>query len=269
MKDIKRSEGRMALIFGPTGVGKSASSLDSLPEPILNLYTEDRNPYIAIEGLNREIDFDPKCPENNQDLIDYLYELVDQVEKGTCKYNSVLFDSSSFWMNIKLYGEMVDETKNAKTFGKNLRPLIDEVRADEALYGALAERMQRLIKPFKLMSQNGMIVVWIAYLMEHPKWDKSLAAAPNYIGKAWNTNYEQHFDVIGFIQHNLKKDKEGNDTVPQEIIYPPIIQVKSPDDSVICKWTGRNITGNSYPLDFKKMFGIKEKEDKSKDKIPF
>lgn len=253
MKDIQRCEGKMVMVYGATGVGKSTTCLGSLPEPILNIFTEDRNPYTSIEGLGREVDFDPISPENNQDLIDYLYKLVDEVEASTCKYNSIMFDSLSFWMNIKLYGEMVDQTNKAGIFKKSLRPLVDDLRADEALYGGLAERMQRLIKPLKMLAQKGMIVVVLAYLVENPKWDRTLAAAPNFIGKAWNNNYEQHFDVIGLIRHNI-------DDESKEIVYPPIIQVKSPDDSFICKWTGRNITGNSYPLDFKKMFGIKDKE---------
>lgn len=264
MKDIEKSKGKMVMIYGATGVGKSTTCLESLPEPILNIFTEDRNPYTSIEALEREPDFDPISPENNQDLIDFLYKMLDEYEKGTCKYKSIMFDSLSFWMNIKLYGEMVDETHDAGIFKKSLRPLVDDVRADEALYGGLAERMQRLIRPLKMMAQKGMIVVVVAYLSENPKWDRTLAAAPNFAGKAWNLNYEQHFDVIGLIRHRLKEDDKGNTIIPQEIIYPPIIQVKSPDDSFICKWTGRNIKGNSYPLNFKKMFGIKDEEEKEK-----
>lgn len=261
MKQIERRKGKMVMIYGGTGIGKSTTCLGSLPEPILNIYTEDRDPYTSIEGLDREIDFDAVSPENNQDLIDYLYKILEECEKGTCKYNAIMFDSLSFWMNIKLYGEMVDQTRDAGIFKKSSRPLVDGLRADEALYGGLAERMQRLIRPLKLIAQQGLIVVTIAYLSENPKWDRTLAAAPNFIGKAFNTNYEQHYDVIGLIKNNLKHDEQGAIVIPHEIVYPPRIRLKSPDDSFICKWTGRNIKGNSYPLDFKKMFGIKSKEE--------
>ncbi len=256
----------MVMIYGEAGVGKSTTCLGSLPEPILNIYTEDRDPYTSVAGLEREIDFNPISPENNQDLIDYLNGMVDEVEAGTCKYKSIMFDSLSFWMNIKLYGEMVDQTNKAGVFKKSNRPLVDGVRADEALYGGLAERMQRLIKPLKMMAQKGLVVVTIAYLAEHPKWDRSLAAAPNFIGRAWNTNYEQHYDVIGLVKNRVDKDSN--------IVYPPMISLKSPNGDFVCKWTGRNIKGNSYPLDFKRMLGIKDgKEDGGADgmldNIPF
>ncbi len=67
MKPIERKEGKMAMIYGATGVGKSTTCLGSLPEPILNIFTEDRNPYTSVEGLGREIDFDPMSPESNDD----------------------------------------------------------------------------------------------------------------------------------------------------------------------------------------------------------
>ncbi len=258
MKAIEEKEGKMVMIYGATGVGKSTTCLGSLPEPILNIFTEDRNPYTSIDGLDRKVDFEPVSPENNQDLIDFLYEKIDEVEKGTFKYKSIMFDSLSFWMNIKLYGEMVDQTKEAGVFKKSSRPLVDDVRADEALYGGLAERMQRTVKPLKILAQMGVLVVVLAYLDECPKWDKTLAAAPNFIGRAWNRNYEQHFDVIGLIRNRLARDDNGNVIVPHKIVYPPTISIKSPDDSFVCKWTGRNIKGNSFPLDFKKMFQIKE-----------
>ena len=260
MKTIEDKDGNMVLLYGATGVGKSTTCLAGLPEPILNINTEDRNPYTSIKAIGRKVDFDPVSPENNQDLIDFLYQCVDEVEAGTFKYKSIMFDSLSFWMNIKLYGEMVDQTKDAEIFKKSKRPLVDGVRADEALYGGLAERMQRTVKPLKILSQMGILVVCLAYLDEYPKWDKTLAAAPNFIGRAFNRNYEQHFDVIGLIRNRLKKDDGGNTITPHQIIYPPLVSVKSPDDDFVCKWTGRNIKGNSFPLDFKKMFQLKEKD---------
>ena len=257
MKEIEDKDGNMVLLYGPTGVGKSTTCLAGLPQPILNINTEDRNPFTSIKALKEPVDFNPVSPESNQDLIDFMYKCIEEVNDNTFKYKSVMFDSSSFWMNIKLYGEMVDQTNKAEIFKKSKRPLVDGVRADEALYGGLAERMQRTIKPFKILSQMGVLVVWLAYETEFPKWDKTLAAAPNYIGRAWNKNYEQHFDVIGKLSHRLKRNEDGEVVTPHEVVYPPIVSVKSPDDDFVCKWTGRNIKGNSFPLDFSKMLQLK------------
>ena len=248
MKDIVRNKGKMIMLYGETGSGKSTTCLGSLPEPILNIYTEDRDPYTSIEGLGREIDFDPIAPDKYDDFIKYLYDVLSDVKAGKCKYKSIMVDSLSYYMNIKLYGEMVDEAKDAGTFNIASRPLVNSVRADQPLYGGLAENMQRLIQPLKKIGQAGLIVVTLAYLDENPKWDRALSAAPSFIGKAWNTNYQQHYDVIGKLSNNI--DKDG------QIQYPPIITVRSNDDSFVAKWTGKHIQYNSYPLDFKKMLGV-------------
>jgi hypothetical protein len=52
-KFIPKNKGRFVLIYSAeAGEGKSTSCLQSLPQPILDIYVEDRNPNTSLEALS-------------------------------------------------------------------------------------------------------------------------------------------------------------------------------------------------------------------------
>ncbi len=184
------------------------------------------------------------CPESQDELIDSLHKIDKELEEGKCKYNSIVFDSLSYWMNVTLLSTMEDETYEAEIF-KRRRHLVDTVRADEAVYGGLASHMNRICKSLKRMSQKGMVVVGIAQGMESPKWNRELAVAPNFIGQKFNRDLKSHFDLIGLIQTRV--DDAG------KIVYPPTVRFGCTDGSFMAKYTGKPLNTLSGTLVFSKI----------------
>ncbi len=263
MEEIVRSKGKFILVYGKTGVGKSTSCIATLPQPILSVFVEDKDPYSSIEALDSmEVagkgspdSYDIKFikPTSNTEIIDNLNMVLAEIEKGTFKYKSVIFDTASMWMNVKMMGDLIDENQKATKGLPKKRPLVDEVRMTLDMYGALAMRMIRLTKMFQRISQKGIVVVWIAQAMDTPKWDVTLACTPNFSGQQYNRQYEQFFDIIGLVQS--RADEQGNE------IYPPAISFKSPDNSFTAKWSGRHLKHYTAQFDFKKILELEETDD--------
>lgn len=241
----KESKGRFGLIYSPEpGVGKSTSCIDSLPEPILCFYVEDRDPNTSLEAIGKDVDVTFICPESQDELIDSLYKIEKEIQDGKFKYKSILFDSLSYWMNVVLLSTAEDQTYDAEIFRRR-RSLVDKVRADEAVYGSLASHMNRICKALKIISQRGITVICIAQGMESPKWNRELAVAPNFIGQKFNRDLKSHFDLIGIVETRVDK---GNNAV-----YPPLIRFASPDGSFMAKWCGKPLKNPSGLLDFSKI----------------
>jgi hypothetical protein len=253
MQEIARSKGKFILVYGKTGVGKSTSCIATLPQPILDMFVEDKDPYSSIEAIesmsNGRIPVDIKFikPGSDTEIIGNLSHILGQIEKGEFKYKSIIFDTASMWMNIKMVDDLLAES-NAANPGYKKRPLVDEMRVGLDMYGALARRMIRVTKAFQRISQMGIVVVWIAQAMDTPKWDVQLTCAPNFIGQEYNKQFEQFFDVIGLVQS--RADKEGKE------VYPPVISFKSPDNTFTAKWSGRHLKNYTALFDFEKILQI-------------
>ncbi len=250
MKEFKVQEsgrkGRLILIYGEGGVGKSTSCLQSLPDPILAVITEPRDPTIALEAVGHSVKVKFMQPESYEDLIEFLSK---QVERDSYPYKSLVTDSFSYYMNVELKTLMEKETSEAGIFpGK--RTFIDQFRLDLTAFGSLAGGMKRLCGLLGKISQEGIIVVATALLQNEPKWNRDLSATPAFIGKDFPTNAPGYFDLIGLVQQRL--DENGN------VVYPPLVSFEG-DGSFVCKWTGRRIKKAEGPLDFKRILGLMEK----------
>ena len=261
MKEISVSNnyGRMFLIYGPTGEGKSASSIATLPQPIQVIQTEPRNPLTALVALGKvvapdwlhpkdgEIGIKFSVPESFEDLIEFL---DGEAKKESHEYKSILFDSASYWMNVKLSQDIEDQTYDAGIFKdakRTERKLVDMTRKDQAAFGSLSSLMKRVMKLLGTISQQGVVVVVIALVSESPKWNRALAACPAFIGADFPTNAPSYFDAIGLV--------EGRTNDAGEKVYPPIVSFDG-DGSYVSKWTGKRDRKPIGPLDFAKILKL-------------
>lgn len=258
--DVYESPGRFILIYSDTNVGKTTSSLLSLPSPILWILTEPRPVDLILRGVgkvtgqeNKYIKVDagdygerlirPIAPENFETTLEFLDA---EVSKEKLEYKSVLFDGFTYWMNADMFDELAEETNKAQVFSKSNRELLNSARIDEAAYGALARLTLRLCKQFGRLSQKGIIVIGTALVQENPKWDATLEAAPAFAGKMFGQIFPPTVDCIGFIESRY--DDAGN------VIYPPIIRFeKEKGRGYLTKWTGGRHSKLSGPLDWRKI----------------
>jgi hypothetical protein len=262
MKEIKEQEmAERFVIYGETGVGKTLSCLLSMPEPILCIYTEPRNPYLTLQAVNKKVDVKFIMPENFNDFFEFLAE---ETSKNNWDYNSVLIDSFSYLMNSILASDIEKETYESGTWQKGLdRPLINQTRRDEAGYGSSARWMMRVSNLLGKYSQAGVVVCCVAQLQENPKWNQTLYASPNFEGRMFNLNFSAYFDMIGLVES--RTDKEGN------IVYPPKVSFEG--EGFVAKWTGRkprdkngNIRPAIFPLDIQKILAVHRRTGKGGDK---
>ena len=236
-KEQKRT---FALIYGETGVGKTVSTLMTAPRPILYFECEPRPVERTAEGIDMT-DIKIAHPENFFDLFDFVSENQKKIAE---KYKTVFIDSLSFLMNVTLLGEIEEESAKAEVFNTEKRPIVSLGRTDWAGYGALGSLMKRLCALLGKTAVEGSIVICSALLDDRPKWNRELSAAPAFAGKDFPRDMPSYFDIIGLVEE--RKNEQG------EVIYPPIIRVKS-DGSFLAKWTGKPLKGSYGVLDWKKI----------------
>jgi len=248
----QKVSGTMALIYGETGVGKTVSTLSTLPKPILYIECDPKPVERTASTVVDFTDIDILHPEDFLDLFNYLNQQMEDISK---KYKSLVVDPISFLVNVILLGDIEDETAKAEVFGDK-RPLVALGRTDMTGYGTLSSLAKRLCKTLGLIATQGVVVVCISLLDDMPKWNRELSAAPAFTGKDFNKDYPAFFDLIGLVQQRL--DAEGN------ILYPPMVTFTS-DGSFIAKWSGKR-SGKEIKglLNWTKILAF-EKENKEKE----
>lgn len=266
------SRGKVIVIYSDeAGIGKSTSCIQSLPEPILDIYIEKRNFASSLESITKVeklpnekhedwikrvvLDWTSRGnrvvnPTTHEDFFDYLDTCYQELEAGTFPFKSILFDSFGYWINIELSKRLEDEAYQSKVEnlkrGETLRNLTEQVQMDLRAYGSLSgivNRYMGLIKPF---SQYNVMVVLIFQGDNSPSYNKTLACAPYIKGKMIGQDLKSEIDYAGIVEKKY---------INEQLVFPPQISFDKP--GYFCKWCGeRPERLNGLLLNFKKIFKL-------------
>lgn len=234
-------DGSLILIYGPTGVGKTVSLLQTCPDPMMYVQTERRSLRRSLDAANRpNLDLDLALYEDWDSLIEFVNK-VDNFDR----HKSVIVDSYSHLMSVGLSTEIEDQAFEARPKEEQkIKSLVNRTKMSQEGFGGLASNMFRLTAALGRLSQMGKVVIVTCLLAESPKWNRELAAAPALKGREFPVNMPGFFDLIGMVETRV--DGEG------KVIYPPRVRFQSPDDSFVAKFTGAG-TRTEGPLDIAKI----------------
>lgn len=239
-KNEVKSSGKAVLIYSEPGEGKTTSILQTAPDPVAFIQAEPRSLAPALKAANRQdLDMEVMISESFEDLKQFLAH-----KDNFARFRTIVIDSYSHLMNISLSREIEDEAFDTRTEDeKKRKPLVNQAKLSMEGYGGLASQMFRVTQLLCEYTLEGKNVIITARLIENPKWDRALQAAPALKGREFSANMAGFFDLIGLVTKRI--DEEGN------IVYPPYVQFQSPDDSFLAKFTG--VGPKSGPLMFDKI----------------
>lgn len=236
--------GNMILIYGDSGVGKGATTIQTAEDPIFWIISERGQVDLTIKAINRpDVRLRVGYYTGWEDLLTTLYE-----PKWFNQIKTVVFDSITHVMNIHLADEIMAENYDAADKSKIEKDLSARAKMSLEGFGVMSKQMNRLMKGFELLTKRGIDVICTARSQENPKWDRSLAAAPALAGKEFSRDFKGFWDFIGYLQPNVQDGK---------IIYPPLISCED-DGSYLSKWTGIKPPGGVIrkPFNVKKMLDV-------------
>ena len=240
----EQKRGNFMLWYGKSGVGKSATPLQTAEDPIFWLLAERGQVDLTIKSINR-----PKLKlmvgyyEGWDDLLDTIYNPATFIE---AKIKTLLFDGLTHVMNIHLADEIMAEDYDARDTSKDKgKDLTMRTKMSQEGYGALSKQMSRLMKGFENLTKAGIDVMCTARDQENPKWDRSLACAPALSGKEFPRDFKGFFDFIGLLESRV--DENG------VVIYPPLVSCDD-DGSYLSKWSGKKPPGGVI----RKLFDVKQ-----------
>ena len=242
-QDLKQP-GWLIEVYGETGVGKTTSILQSSPGPICYIQTEPRSLKPSLDAARRpDLDVDVYQYESFFDLMEFVSKL-----ENFEQYPTIVVDSLSHLMNVDLSAEITDESFDARSEKeKQNKPLVSRVKMSIEGFGGLSANMFRLTAALGRISRLGKCVIVTALMVENPRYNRELSAAPSLKGREYPANMPGFFDLIGLVEPRVSDDGA--------VIYPPRVRFQSPDDSFVDKFTG---SGNKTqgPLNIQKILNL-------------
>ncbi len=249
-KSEEEIAGNLCLWYGKSGVGKSATLLQTAEDPIAYIMFEGRSLDSTLKAINR-----PKLRlkvfqyAGWDDCLETMYNLDNFLK---CK--SIIPDSMTHLMNILLPDEILEENFEARDRKKDeetLKDLTTRVKGTPEMYGALSKQMSRLMTASQQLCLAGHDVHWTARDQENPKWNRELACGPALAGKEFPRDMKGFFDFIGMVESSDKHDEDGN------LLYPPVVSCDD-NGAYLSKWTGIKPPGGVIrkPFNVAKMLQV-------------
>jgi len=251
--DTLDDRGRMLLLYGETGVGKTQSILQTIPKPCLWIPLErkdaKKNYSMAVEiaGLKKSDIMIAKY-EDWQDTMDFLYN-----PENTQKFASIFVDGLTHLMFIDMMQEIENQSLEGMKKNRDLmdkikdKPLAYIVKGGQENYGTLNTVTIRMLEALTELSLGGKCIVFSALLDENPKWNRELSASPLIAGKAFAKSIPVFFGTIGLVVPITKDGK---------VTYPPGVKLRSDDDSFMARYTGHPDSKTNVRLDINAILAL-------------
>ena len=269
------NKGAIALTYSETGVGKTVSAIQSGPTPMLLMCAEFRDIERSVEASERELVLGDLSDPKDYVIAEYtswhdnpktgeqgLVRFLNQNESIFEPFNFILLDGLTQLVR-NLAFEIEDAAYDALPDDKKRKELILGAKLSQEGYGALAERMSRIMPALGRLSQQGKYVIINMLLeQEENKWEGTYKAYPSLMGQKFGRELPGTLDLIGMATKRF--DKSG------KVIYPPVIHYEPYDAKIRfeCKWTGKKIKAFengveipdppmvNIPLDYRTIFGL-------------
>jgi hypothetical protein len=225
LDELPSETGDILLFYGESGVGKSVSTLQTAPDPILYFLTEPRDPRKFLQASGRT---DVKIKFGFYESWDDTMEFFTNPE-NTAWAKTIVVDSLTFLSNIQLTSEIEDQSWDSRTEKEKLeKSLINRTKMSLEGFGGLAGQMTRFVNIISKLSQSGKTIILLSLLEQNPKFNRELSAGPALKGKDFPKSLPGFCDFIGLVEPRLR---DG------ETIFPPKVTFQS-DGSFLAKWTG-------------------------------
>jgi hypothetical protein len=231
-KELTGTSGDMILLYGESGVGKSVTSIQTSPDPIVYIMAEGRDVLKMLTAAQRH---DVKIKFGFYSTWDDLMDVVTHPENFVGA-RTIIIDSLTHIMSICLSDEIMEESYDAADKKKTEKELTMRVKMSLEGYGTLGGQMLRLTSALTKLSQQGHVVTCIARVEQNPKFNRALSAAPALKGKEYSKYFQGFFDFIGYIEPRVEDGM---------VIYPPLVSFQD-DGSYMSKWTGLMPKGGVY-----------------------
>lgn len=224
------------LAYGETNDGKTTSIIGTAPQPIYCISVEgDALKSVAVwKKLGKKIDIKTVIPDDHEDLMATLNRMLLAIRKRRKegkqpKYNTVLFDSGTYWMNQHL-SIRVEDDRNADREGVDKGKLSAQTKTDWTEVNTVNSQMCRLTDLLKSIANDGVMVIMTAQMQYDPKWNNELEAAPCFNYKDFNKALKGYFDYIGYVIPSINKETG-------KVKYPPKLSF-SGSQGYLVKWRG-------------------------------
>jgi hypothetical protein len=239
--------GNLSCWYGKSGVGKTATLLQTCIDPIGYLMFEGRGLDSTLKAINRpNLRLKVFKYEGWDDLLEIMFDT-----SNFSGLKSIIGDSMTHLMNILLPDEILQENFDARDKkGKETeKDLTTRVKGTPEMYGALSRQMSRLMNASQQLCLSGCDVHWTARDQDNPKWNLELSCGPALSGKEFPRDMKGFFDFIGMVESRVDENRQ--------IIYPPVVSCDD-NGAYLSKWTGIKPPGGVIrkPFDIQKMFAI-------------
>lgn len=201
--------GFLILLYGPTGVGKSVTTIQTADQPILYVCCESRDPRKFLKEAARPgLDIDFVFYETFDEIMEFFANPA-----NFARYRTIVIDSITF-LTLGVSREIEDEGYAALDKKRDIdKPLTIKGKQSVEGYGALGNHMLRFTNLTGLLTQQGQDVIMLALMDENPSYKRDFNAAPLLEGKKFGKNLPGFCDMIGMVESRLSETGE--------VVYPP------------------------------------------------
>lgn len=250
-KSLDTKQGNLLLAYGPSGIGKTVTTIQTAPDALVYLTAEGRKIGTSMLAVSRpDVKMIVGVYEEYNDLIETCLDFGikadgTRIHRRFKDAKTIILDSLTHLMIVHLSQEILSENWASKTSEQRKeieKQLTMQVKLSEESYGTLAQQMIRLMRALQMLTVAGYDVVCLAREQDRPKWNRELVAGPALMGKEFSKSMDGFFDFICRLSPPEHREDEvapafGTDTAKVWGYYAPLATFDRSEDC-LAKWTG-------------------------------